>query len=141
MEMVGKTRDLLLAQQHKDEANFEGSYQLHRGPTGTIGDIIEKNSIIGSHLQSFSDGLHTLTQAIATNLGKDYDRIIQGVFKDIKPIWSQSYGVFTCGAYFLGLTGNDPALMQHIDRQLEIEYLDDKDEVRTIFFGGPSSMD
>ncbi|MBK8501009.1 MAG: hypothetical protein IPL46_01745 [Saprospiraceae bacterium] len=139
--MVEKTRELLLAQQHKAVADFEGRYELHKGPMGTIGDIIEKNSILGSHLQSLSDGLHTLTQAIATNLGKDYNRIIQEVFREIKPIWSTSYGVFACGAYFLGLTGNDPAIMQYIDRQLEIEYLDDKNEVRAIFYGSSASMD
>ena len=83
-----------------------------------------------------SDGLHILTQAIGTNLGKNYDRLIQDVFKDIKSIWSTSYGVQASGAFFLGLTGNDPALTQHIDRQLEIEYLDDKNEVRTIFYCG-----
>ena len=133
-ELVGKTQSILMAQGRQDEADFEGRYTLHKGPAGTIGDIIEKNSILGSHWQSFSDGLLTLTQSISNNTGNDYDSLIQDIFKDIKRIWSTSYGVLACGTFLLGLTGNDPSIMKHIDRQLEIDFLDDKNEVRTIFF-------
>ncbi|NND33994.1 MAG: hypothetical protein HKN76_15505, partial [Saprospiraceae bacterium] len=133
-EFVGKTRGILLELNQVDAADFEGRYMLHKGPVGTVGDIVEKNSIIGSQWQSFSDGLHTLTQAISTNSGRDYDELIQDIFISIKRIWSTSYGVWACGAYLLGLAGNDPVIMQHIDRQLEIEFLNDNNEVHTIFF-------
>ncbi len=111
-----------LRNQHRDLANYEGSYQ--RNSTGGYNyfqGLIHLNPNTAAQVESFVAGANLLAKGIGSEL--PYEEVIQKSFEQMQAFWTQSHHIRSLGYYLLDIAKNPNIDVFHkIIRTLTIQY-------------------
>lgn len=111
-----------LKSQHKDLANYEGSYQRNSaGGYNYFQGLIQLNPNTATQVESFVAGANLLAKGIGSEL--PYEEVIQKSFEQMQAFWTQSHHIRSFGYYLLDIAKNPNIDVFHqINRTLTIQY-------------------
>lgn len=132
----------------KEISGFEGPAMFANGgtphPLTFAGQIFLNGSTSQSGVSSgiaqkwvkFAHGLTTLNDALVPGHCQPWP-LIEEIFEDLEPFWSQTLLVRAAGIYLLDWALENPAIKNRIERTLTLSFTDQKEVVYSVSTGAP----